>query len=150
MECLQQQGWEVQVLAETNPSFGAQLQDCFLNGRIVPPEVKAYIYPHLESEVRGALAQVKNLLSQGTPANEIVLVSRDDTFYGATVLDVAYEYKLPVRALYGVPLNATRLGAWVQLLLEVIQEKFPFESTARLLRHPLCSAISALFLARSP
>ncbi|MEH2236648.1 hypothetical protein [Nostoc sp.] len=88
VECLQQQGWEVQVLAETNPSFGAQLQDCFLNRRIVPPEVKAYIYPHLESEVRGALAQVKTLLSQGTPANEIVLVARDDTLYGPTVLDV--------------------------------------------------------------
>lgn len=144
VEWLQQQGWEVQALEETNPSLGTQLQGCFLNGTIAPPEVKAYIYPHLESEVRGTLAQVKILLSQGTPANEIVLVARDDTLYGPTVLDVAYEYKLPVRALYGVPLNATRLGAWVQLLLEVIQEKFPFESTARLLRHPLCSALSAL------
>ena len=143
VEWLQQKGWEVQVLEETNSSLGAQLQDCFLNGIIVSPEVKTYTYPHLESEVRGTLAQVKILLSQGTPANEIVLVARDDTLYGPTVLDVAYEYKLPVRALYGVPLNATRLGAWVQLLLEVIQEKFPFESTVRLLRHPLCSALSA-------
>lgn len=143
VEWLQQKGWEVQALEETTLSLGEQLQNCFLNTTIVPPNVKAYIYPHLESEVRGTLAQVKNLLSQRTPANEIVLVARDDTLYGPRVLDVAYEYKLPVRALYGVPLNATRLGAWVQLLLEVIQEKFPFESTARLLRHPLCSAISA-------
>ncbi|MDZ7954079.1 PD-(D/E)XK nuclease family protein [Nostoc sp. DedQUE09] len=143
VEWLQQQGWEVQALEETTLSLGEQLQNCFLNTTIVPPNVKVYIYPHLESEVRGALAQVKNLLSQGTPANEIVLVARDDTFYGPSVLDVAYEYKLPVRALYGVPLNATRLGAWVQLLLEVIQEKFPFELTARLLRHPLCSFLSA-------
>lgn len=142
VEWLQYDGWEVQVLEETHPSVGKQLQNCFVNGTIVPPEMKAHIYPHLESEVRGTLAQVKNLLSQGTPANEIVLVARDDTLYGPTVLDVAYEYKLPVRALYGVPLNTTRLGAWVQLLLKVIQEKFPFESTARLLRHPLCSALS--------
>jgi len=143
VEWLQHQGWEVQALKETHPSLGEQLQDCFVNGTIVPPEIKAHIYPHLESEVRGTLAQVKNLLSQGTPANEIVLVARDETLYGPTVLDVAYEYKLPVRALYGVPLNATRLGAWVELLLKVILEKFSFESTARLLRHPLCSALSA-------
>ncbi|MBR8836034.1 MAG: PD-(D/E)XK nuclease family protein [Stigonema ocellatum SAG 48.90 = DSM 106950] len=143
VEWLQHQGWEVQALKETHPSLGKQLQDCFVNGTIIPPEMKAHIYPHLESEVRGTLAQVKNLLSQGTPANEIVLVARDDTLYGPTVLDVAYEYKLPVRALYGVPLNTTRLGAWVELLLKVILEKFSFESTARLLRHPLCSALSA-------
>jgi len=143
VEWLQHQGWEVQALKETHPSLGEQLQDCFVNGTIVPPEIKAHIYPHLESEVRGTLAQVKNLLSQGTPANEIVLAARDETLYGPTVLDVAYEYKLPVRALYGVPLNATRLGAWVELLLKVILEKFSFESTARLLRHPLCSALSA-------
>lgn len=143
VEWLQQQGWEIQVLEETNSSVGEQLQNSFLNGTIAPPEVKAHIYPNLELEVRGTLAQVKNLLSKGTPANEIVLVARDDAFYGPTVLDVAYEYKLPVRALYGVALNATRLGAWVQLLMQVIQEKFPFELTARLLRHPLCFALSA-------
>lgn len=143
VEWLQQQGWELQVSEPTNLAVGEQLQDCFLNGTVLPPDVKAYIYPNLESEVRGTLAQVKNLLSKGTPANEIVLVARDETFYGPTLLDVAYEYKLPVRALYPVPLNATRLGAWVQLLLEVIQEKFSFELTARLLRHPLCFALSA-------
>ncbi|QSJ20424.1 PD-(D/E)XK nuclease family protein [Nostoc sp. UHCC 0702] len=143
VDWLQQQSWQVQVFKQTNPSLGQQLQDCFVNQTIVPPEVKAYIYPHLESEVRATLAQVKNLLSLGTPANEIVLVARDDQFYGPTVLDVAYEYNLPVQALYGVPLNATRVGAWVQLLLQVIQEKFSFESTARLLTNPLCCALSA-------
>ncbi|MGJ5672365.1 MAG: PD-(D/E)XK nuclease family protein [Nostochopsis sp.] len=142
VEWLQQQNWEVQVLEATKPSLGDQLQDSFLNRTIVPSGVKAYIYPHLESEVRGTLAQVKNLLNQGTLANEIVLVARDEPFYGPTVLDVAYEYNLPVRALYGIPLNSTRLGAWLLLLLEVIQEKFPFESTARLLTNPLCYAVS--------
>ncbi len=44
--------------------------------------------------------------------------------------------------MYAIPLIDTRLGAWIQLLLEVIQQKFPFESTAKLLSHPLCSGLS--------
>lgn len=139
---LQKQGWEIEEFTEAPLTVGEQLQECFLQGTSVPRGVTAHIYPHLEAEVRGVLAQVKSLLYEGTPANEIVLVARDDAFYGSKVLDVAQEYNLPVRALYGVPLNATRLGAWVQLLLEVIQEKFPFESTAKLLTHPLCSSLS--------
>lgn len=51
-----------------------------------------------------------------------------------------------MRALYPVPLLTTRLGAWVQLLLAVIQEQFPFESTAKMLSHPLCAGLpSALW-----
>lgn len=123
---LRQQGWEViESKSSLNP----------ISYFLLPT-------PHLEAEVRGVLAQVKNLLSQGTAANEIVLIARDDAFYGPTVLDVAHEYNLPVRALYGVPLNETRFGAWIQLLLEVIPEKFPFENTAKLLSHPLCSRLS--------
>jgi PD-(D/E)XK nuclease superfamily len=140
---LQQQGWEVQVLAETPATLGEQLQNSFLQHTNFPPGIAAHIYPHMEAEVRGVLAQVKSLLSGGTPANEIVLVARDDALYGSTLLDVAQEYNLPVRAFYGIPLIATRLGTWIQLLLEVIQEKFPFESTAKLLSHPLCSSLSA-------
>lgn len=139
---LQKQGWEIQEWKEAPLTVGEQLQTCFLKGTSEHTGVTAHIYPHLEAEVRGVLAQVKNLLHEGTPANEIVLVARDDAFYGSKVLDVALEYNLPVRAFYGVPLSATRLGAWVQLLLEVIQEKFPFESTAKLLSHPLCASLS--------
>lgn len=140
---LQQRGWQVEASPQVLPTLGEQLQACFLDGTVGPPGVQSHIYPHLEAEVRGVLAQVKSLLFEGVAANEIVLVARDDAFYGPTVLDVAWEYNLPVRALYAVPLVTTRLGAWVQLLFEVIQEKFPFESTAKLLSHPLCSGLPA-------
>ena len=143
VEWLQKNDWEVKVFAETSAILGEELQDCFLTGTNLPPGIEAHIYPHLEAEVRGVLAQVKSLLSGGTSGNEIVLVARDDAFYGSTVLDVAQEYSLPVRAFYGIPLIATRLGAWVELLIEVIQERFPFESTAKLLSHPLCCHLSA-------
>lgn len=140
---LENNGWEVDILSQTSASLGEQLQNCFLTGTNLPLGIEAHIYPHLEAEVRGVLAQVKSLVSQGISASEIVLVSRDDAQYGSTVLDVAQEYNLPVRAFYGVPLISTRLGAWIELLIEVIQEKFRFESTAKLLSHPLCCYLSA-------
>ncbi|MDY6940766.1 MAG: PD-(D/E)XK nuclease family protein [Cyanobacteriota bacterium] len=101
------------------------------------PHLQSHTYPNLEAEVRGVLTQVKQLLTDGVAARDIVLVARDDTLYGPTVLDVAWEYELPMRALYPVPLAATRLGAWIRLLLEVIGSNFPFEATAKLLSHPL-------------
>ena len=88
--------------------------------RIPNSEFKQHTYPHSEAEVRGVLSQVKQLLTDGVAARDIVLVVRDDAAYGPMLLDVAWEYELPVRAFYPVPLTATRLGAWVRLLLEVV------------------------------
>ena len=62
--------------------------------------------------------------------------------YGATLLDIAWEYNLPLRVLYEIPLEQTRLGAWLKLLVEVIETNFPFESTVKLLTHPLVGKIS--------
>jgi hypothetical protein len=99
--------------------------------------VDANVYPHLEAEVRGTLAQVKTLLADGVPPGDIVLVARDDASYGPTVLAVAHEYGVPVQAFYKVPLSDTRVGYWLNLLFEAVIGGFPFESTARFLAHPL-------------
>ncbi len=99
--------------------------------------VDAHSYPHVEAEVRGALAQIKVLLADGFPPDDIVLVARDDASYGPTVLAVAREYGVPVQALYKVPLSETRIGYWLNLLLEAMVGGFPFETTARFLAHPL-------------
>jgi hypothetical protein len=94
-------------------------------------------YSHLEAEVRGNLTRIKALLVDGVPPDDIVLVARDDAFYGPTVLSVAREYGVPVQALYQIPLSDTRVGFWVDLLLEAMAEDFPFETTTRVLAHPL-------------
>jgi hypothetical protein len=99
--------------------------------------VEAHVYPHLEAEVRGVLAQVKALLADGVPLDDVVLVARDDASYGPTVLSVAREYGVPVQALYRVPVSYTRVGYWLDLLFEAIIGGFPFETTARFLAHPL-------------
>jgi RecB family exonuclease len=104
--------------------------------------VEALEYPHLEAEVRGTLARVKALLVEGVPQDDIVIVARDDAFYGPTVLSVAKEYGVPVRLLYRVTVADTRVGAWLKMLFEAAEEGFPFEMTARLLAHPLGPGLS--------
>jgi RecB family exonuclease len=103
----------------------------------VGEHIEAYSYPHLEAEVRGALARVKMLLTEGASFDDVVLVARDDAAYGPTVLSVAREYGIPVRALYRIPISETRVGYWLGLVFEAMIEEFPFESTARFLAHPL-------------
>ena len=152
---LQERGWIVQgdwglgKLERQRDSvyLGKQLQQSFLAtdsnvGTGQCPASILNVYPNLEAEVRGVLTQVKVLLTQGVAAKDIVLVARDEQLYGSTLLDIAWEYNLPLRALYEIPLEQTRLGAWLKLLLEVIETNFPFESTAKLLSHPLAGSIS--------
>ena len=153
---LQERGWIVQGNWELGKLeqhrediyLGKQLQQSFLatddwqKRKLLENAINLHTYPHLEAEVRGVLTQVKILLNQGVAAKDIVLVAKDEQLYGSTLLDTAWEYNLPLRALYEIPLEQTRLGAWLKLLLEVIENNFPFESTAKLLTHPLAGQIS--------
>ena len=100
---------------------------------------RTYVYGTFESEIRGTLAQVKALLNEDIPAREIAIIARDERSYGPKLIDIAWEYGVPLRALYSTPLSTTRLGSWIRLLLEVLDAGFPFEATAKLLSHPLCS-----------
>ena len=143
------QDWQTEKLTPQKDEIylGKQLQQSFLsmdsNAGKKHDRVSLHVYPNLTQEVRGVLTQVKVLLTQGVAAKDIVLVARDEQLYGSTLLDIAWEYNLPLRALYEIPLEQTRIGAWLKLLLEVIETNFPFESTVKLLTHPLAGQISA-------
>jgi ATP-dependent helicase/DNAse subunit B len=153
LQWLQQQGWQIaqesiSETAETSiKTLGQQLCQKFLGGQrketdpLLGTQTQVYAYPHLEAEVRGSLGQVKELLLQGVAANQIAIVARDETIYGPTILDIAHEYDLPIRALYSIPLINTRLGAWLETLGQTVTADLPFETTARLLTHPLCSGL---------
>jgi RecB family exonuclease len=161
---LQERGWQIkhdeideideidQEVAATanhqNPNHpGKYLSQKFLGLSDEPPEpkesnpAKVYAYPHLEAEVRGILALVKEQLLQKVPSNQIAIVARDEKIYGPMILDIAWEYDLPIRALYSIPLTATRLGNWIETLGQVAIADLPFEQTAKLLTHPLCSGL---------
>ncbi|MEM9245933.1 MAG: PD-(D/E)XK nuclease family protein, partial [Cyanobacteria bacterium P01_F01_bin.153] len=121
---LQEAGWEIVHLAETSPST-----------QITP---QAYSFANGAAEVRWALGQVKQWLMDGVPPRQIALVARDERTYGEWLADVAWDYDTPVRLLFSIPLGATRVGNWVRDLLEAATSNFPFETTAKILRHPLC------------
>lgn len=143
-EFLEEQNWQILTPQETS-SFGKILQERFLKDSTtteVSSNVQLHTYPTVEAEVRGVLAQIKDLLSQGVAPNQIAVVARDERFYGTFLIDTAWEYQLPIRASYQVSLQETRIGAWLKLLLEVVQTDFPFETTARLLSHSLAGKLT--------
>ncbi|WP_052049710.1 PD-(D/E)XK nuclease family protein [Leptolyngbya sp. KIOST-1] len=122
-------GEDIAVKSEQNPGIASPGQT---------PAI-AYAYSTLDAEVRGTLAQVKALLNDGILARDIAIVARDEVAYGPKLIDIAWEYGVPLRALYQTPLLSTRLGTWLNLLVDVLDAKFPFEGTARLLSHALAS-----------
>lgn len=147
LEWLQNQGWEV-LKRQKNQQQGInqQLQDCFKQSVTLSSGVSLKVslntFPNLESEIRGVLTQVKVLLTQGVAAKDIVLITREEQLYGETLIDIAWEYNLPVQVSYEIPLEQTRIGACLKLILEVIRDHFPFEATAKLLSHPLAKYMS--------
>lgn len=104
-----------------------------------PSRVKtgAFVYPDLESEVRGTLAATKQLIVSGVAPGEIAIVCRDASVYGPVMADLSIKYGLPVKISYPVPLAETCFGNFVSLLFESIESDFAFEPTARTLMHTL-------------
>lgn len=145
IEWLQQRGWEIHEIESSPQTIGEQLGRQFLVTADAIANPSTYVYSTLEAEVRGTLAQIKQLLHEGVSARDIAIIARDEISYGPQLLEVAWEYGIPLRALYATPLNTTRFGAWIDLLLEVIEQQFPFEAMAKLLSHPLCTNPDAEF-----
>jgi RecB family exonuclease len=87
-------------------------------------------------EVRAALARVKQLVISGTDASRIAIVCRDLGVYAKDLACVSREYGLPLTIKHDTPLDETRVGAFVRMLLEAAETGFAFEASARLLNHP--------------
>lgn len=136
-EALAARSWSMDRPVAELPFAGRYLEPAFAQ---VP--LRAYRYPTLEAEVRGALARLKVLLHQGVSPEDVALVARDDAAYGPMVMAIAWEYGLDVSAFYAVPLAATHLGGWLRLAIEVVRDGLPYEATARLLGHRLSERLS--------
>jgi RecB family exonuclease len=141
-------GWTMEEPGATESWLGRGLADAWKGdapaaqvGAWIDGRLQAHAYPDLDAEVRGTLTRVKVLLAQGVPAGRIAVVARDEAAYGPALLAVAEEYRMPLRALYQVPLSETRVGTWIGELMAVLGGDYPFERTARLLAHPLARAL---------
>ena len=150
IQFLNQNGWNVENslfetgVKESEAMVGERLALAFISGSSVSAqdEFQTVVYPNLEAEVRGVLSQIKNKLVNGVSPDQIGLVVRDDSTYGPIVSAISWEYQIPVRVLYNVPLSDTRLGNWTQLLLDAILNNLPFETTLRLLAQYLGPGLS--------
>ena len=140
---LQSRGWELSPRKTSQAAtLGAGLQNCFRHQSDLPQGVRLNVFANLEEEVHGVLTRAKMLLSQGVAAKDIVLVTNDEQLYGKLLIDLAWEYSIPVEVCYEIPLAQTRIGAWLNLLLEAIADNFSFEITAKLLSHPLANLMT--------
>ncbi|VEP18606.1 conserved hypothetical protein [Hyella patelloides LEGE 07179] len=157
IDWLKTQGWQF-IQKSRDKTLGEELQQYYLNQQnklssttnlsLSSSEVLLNHYPNLEAEVRGVLTQVKLLLDRGISPHNIVLVTKDEQLYGDTLLDIAWEYDVPLRAFYDVSLLTTRIGAWLQILLEIIitinsSDKLSFEAVIKLLFHPLVKQLNS-------
>ncbi len=111
-EELSSRGWTV-------VEVGGPQGDEASSWRSTASRVEAREYADLESEVRGVLTEVKDLIvNEGVGAEDVALVVRDEALYGPTVIAVAREYGVDARVFYRVPVDQGRVGAWVAEVLE--------------------------------
>jgi ATP-dependent helicase/DNAse subunit B len=143
---LEAQGWQVERNTDVNNAVGqiaarryalgqaAHISDDEGDG--LAEQMTGVVYANVESEVRGVLTEVKRLLHAGVDAKTIALVVNQDDRYGSLVKAGASEYEIPVRTFYQVPAYLSRLGRWLERLIEVVRTDGDFEITRRFLAHP--------------
>ena len=83
------------------------------------------------------MRDLQRRLGEGVPPKELALVTWDDAAYAPMVLDVAWEYELPIYHSNSPSLLSTGLGSWLKQALDTVRSRFEFETTAAFLRHPL-------------
>lgn len=138
---LEARGWQVVVDQVPPTTLGERAGERYADPAAPAPDITAQVYSDREGEIRGTLGRVKHLLQLGVRTEEIVLVARREADYGPALAEVAWEYGVPVDLAYPVPLAEMRLGAWLGLLTRVIADGFPYETTARLFKHPLARGL---------
>jgi RecB family exonuclease len=139
---LAKHSWTVENLDCVPNLVGEKLSRQFWSGNPMPAPLVSEVFDDLDQEVRGVLKSVKRLLGVGESPEDIALVVRDETLYGSTIKRIADEYEVPVRLMYQVPLIKTRIGAWLDVLADVILYGFPYDGTAGLVLHPLANGLS--------
>ncbi|RME03165.1 MAG: hypothetical protein D6812_05455 [Deltaproteobacteria bacterium] len=140
IQVLAEKGWRIEGKRLPPADVGEALALRFLaadHGNASLAGVVAESHADPEAEVRGALAQIKSLVRSGVSLSEIVLTAREVARYGPTVLAVAREYGIPLRAFYTVALRETMVGGWVAEGVILSREGFPFQETYRWFGHPL-------------
>lgn len=134
---LQHLGWIKQELTPADPHPGERTASRFLDNTQPASAATAWVFPTAEDEVRGILAEIKRLIDVGVSDNEIVIVAENEKEYHPLLSHVAWEYGMSIRILYAIPIVEMRLGVWLMLLCDCLENDFPYETTLRLFKHTL-------------
>lgn len=134
---LNERGWQIDDVASGQvDTAGARLAARFVGLADDAPDSAAMAYPNVEAEVRGVLAEIKQIIVSGSDPYGIAIVCRSQDDYAAVIAKVAAEYGLPVQIKSSLRLSSTVFGGFVRLLLDASESDLGFEATARLLMHP--------------
>jgi ATP-dependent helicase/DNAse subunit B len=140
-EWLEERGWQIDARPSSDEeSVGSDLALKFLRNddkTVSDSGAEAFVYPDIDSEVRGVLASIKHLLISGTPSADIAMVCRDRTVYGPFIAGISKEYGLPVKMPYRIPLTETSFGNFLSLVFRAVESDLAFEDILRMLMHPL-------------
>ena len=146
---LENRGWTCVGEGRPAEESGERLAERFVNSAVDLPSVAAFAYGNVEEEVRGVLAEIKQIVLEGHSLDEIAVVVRDQDRYAPVIAAVGTEYGIPVRTDHTVPIGSTAFGGFIRLLIDAIGSDFPFESTLRLVTHPYGPTISGNNLAQA-
>jgi RecB family exonuclease len=147
---LQAHGWAVNAEDHPHDRLGEAIAGQFLQSfqsaqsAILSRQPAVHRYANRLAEIRGTLGQVKQLLRQKVSPQAIALVARDEQQYGPMLRHIAQEYQVPIRLLYSLPLRTTRLGAWINHLINAVDSLYSLRPTMDLLRHVLTESPIAL------
>ncbi|HMS09984.1 MAG TPA: PD-(D/E)XK nuclease family protein, partial [Pyrinomonadaceae bacterium] len=161
---LNELGWTIDAandLTTNDISPGTEMASRFINVGLDKDSLQergndgtAIAYPSIEAEVRGTIARAKHLVIEGVRPEKIAIVCRTVQPYASLIASVSREYGLPVEMKHMIPVGQTPVGEFVKLLLgsvgpeaesegeETVDRPFEFETTARMLLHPLGPGIT--------
>ena len=133
-------GWQV---ADTDSDPASAFASWFAGFSEVTETARptATVYPNIEAEVRGVLAEAKAAAMAGMRLSDIAIACRQPDQYARLLVQTAAEYGLPLTIEHNQPLAETELGRFVALILDVVtpmgsgSSPFEYEPTARVFRH---------------
>ncbi len=132
---LKQNGWDV-ASANIGPVTAGECLAAAYARIAAPPPANAVAYTDIDAEVRGCLAEAKQLVVNGTDPRDIAIAVRGLSDYAPAIAAVAGEYGLPVNISLATPLAQTAFGSLIGLVMDAAEDRLGFEAAARLLMHP--------------
>jgi len=138
-DLFQTRGWRIEQHLDEGTTVGRSAASSLIGQDAAPSGVRALSFATPEAEARSVLRTIKaGIAERQFLPEDVVIVTRSEGVYGPLVREAAWEFGIPVQTHHAISFMETRLGSWFYALLELSGDgRFPFEGTARIVRHAL-------------